>query len=104
MGDIQTLRSDRYGEGKGHKQCVHLVYDGLHHDALALSILEDVPPESEDFDVTVFSPKDAYMEAQAKNVVQQLQRASAFTDTSSFTLRCMICQKGLVGEQDAVEH
>merc|ERR1712113_492360 len=102
--DIQTLRSDRYGEGKGHKQCVHLVYDGLHYDALALSILEDVPPESEDFDVTVFHPDDSYMEGQARAVVSKLQKAKLYTDTQSFTLRCLVCQKGLKGESDAVEH
>lgn len=102
--DIQTLRADRYGQDKGYKQCVHLVYDGLHYDAMALSILEDIPPESEDFDVTVFNPEDAYMDAQAKAVVKKLQDAKLFTDTGKFSLRCLVCQKGLVGEADAVEH
>lgn len=102
--DIQTLRPLRFGEGKGYKQCVHLVYDGIHYDALALSILEDVPPESEDFDITVFSPEDRYMETQAVAVVTKLNQAKKFTDTGSFTLRCLVCQKGLVGEADAVEH
>lgn len=102
--DIQTLKPLRFGEAKGHKQCVHLVYDGIHYDALALSILEDVPPESEDFDITVFSPEDRYMESQARAVVTKLNQAKKFTDTGSFTLRCLVCQKGLVGEADAVEH
>jgi ubiquitin thioesterase OTU1 len=102
--DVQTMRADRYGEGRGYKQCVHLIYDGIHYDALALSILEDVPPDSEDFDVTVFSPEDGYMEGQAKNVVKKLQDAKLYTDTGKFSLRCLVCQKGLVGEADAVEH
>merc|ERR1712060_972529 len=102
--DIQTLRSDRYGEGKGFKQCIHVIYDGLHYDALALSMLEDVPPESEEFDITVFHPNDSFMEEQVKRVVKQLQAAKQFTDTQQFTLRCLVCQQGLVGEKDAVEH
>lgn len=102
--DIQTLRTDRFGEEKGYKQCVHLIYDGLHYDALALSMLEDVPPESEDFDVTVFHPEDKYMESQARAVVTKLNNAKQFTNTANFTLRCLVCQKGLVGEADAVAH
>lgn len=102
--DIQTKRCDRYGEDKSYKQCVHLIYDGLHYDALALSILEDVPPESEEFDITVFSPEDEFMTRQAKVVVEKMHKAKSFTDTASFTLRCLVCQKGLTGEADAVEH
>ena len=30
--------------------------------------------------------------------------AGNFTDVGRFTLRCVSCQKGLVGQQDAVEH
>jgi len=101
--DIQTARPARFGEEKGFKQCVHLVYDGLHYDAMAL-VMEGAPPESEDFDITVFSPDDSYMEAQAKAVVLKLKEAKLYTDTKSFTLRCLVCQKGLVGEADAVDH
>merc|ERR1712107_229790 len=90
--------------GNGFNQCVHLVYDGLHYDALALSMLEDAPPESEDFDITVFHPEDKYMEDQAKAVVAKLKEAKQFTDTSKFSLRCLVCQKGLVGEADAIQH
>lgn len=102
--DIKTGRADRYGDGKGFNQCVHLIYDGLHYDALAVSILEDVPPESEDFDVTVFSPADSYVDAQAKALIAKMQSAKLYTDTTSFTLRCLVCQKGLTGEADAVQH
>ena len=27
-----------------------------------------------------------------------------FTDVANFTLRCLVCQKGLKGQGDAVEH
>ena len=27
-----------------------------------------------------------------------------FTDVANFTLRCVVCQKGLTGQSDAVEH
>jgi len=101
--DVQSLRADKYGQGKDYKQCVHVMYDGLHYDALALSMLEGAP-ESEDFDITVFHPQDTYVDTQAKAVVAQLKAAKQYTDTQSFQLRCLVCQKGLVGESDAVEH
>ena len=35
--DIQTKRCDVYGQGKGYRERVMLIYDGLHYDALALA-------------------------------------------------------------------
>jgi len=102
--DVQTMRTDRYGQDKGYNQCIHLIYDGLHYDALALSMLEESPPECEEFDITVFSPFDTYMDGQVKAVIAKLNTTRQFTDTSKFSLRCLVCQKGLVGEADAVEH
>eukprot|EP00913_Durusdinium_trenchii_P024872 g23346.t1 len=37
-------------------------------------------------------------------VAKEAQIARNFTDVGRFTLRCVSCQKGLVGQQDAVEH
>ena len=37
-------------------------------------------------------------------VAAAANRARQFTDTASFTLRCLVCQKGLCGEKDALAH
>jgi ubiquitin thioesterase OTU1 len=42
--------------------------------------------------------------ALAANFVQEAHRARKYTDTGKFTLRCSVCQKGVVGEKEAVEH
>ena len=42
--------------------------------------------------------------AQAHALVEEAHRARKFTDTSGFTLRCLVCQAGLVGEAGALEH
>ena len=34
----------------------------------------------------------------------QAHEARQFTDTANFTLRCGVCQLGIVGEKEAVEH
>ena len=34
----------------------------------------------------------------------QAHRDKAYTDTATFMLRCQICQKGVSGEGEALEH
>ena len=42
--------------------------------------------------------------AEAAQLVAEQHRKRKFTDTSNFTLRCLVCQCGLVGEAGALEH
>ncbi|PNH03286.1 Ubiquitin thioesterase OTU1 [Tetrabaena socialis] len=102
--DIRTRRCDVYGQDKGYDTRALLIYDGLHYDALAVAAFEGAP---EELDVTMFSPggRDgaAIMEA-AEKLVAATNAARQFTDTANFTLRCAVCQMGLKGEKEAVEH
>ncbi|XP_019249841.1 PREDICTED: ubiquitin thioesterase OTU1 isoform X2 [Nicotiana attenuata] len=84
--DIQTTRCDLYGQGKNYQERVMLIYDGLHYDALAR-------------DGTV-----GPAERLALNLVKEQQRKRSYTDTANFTLRCGVCQIGVVGQKEAVEH
>ncbi|BFG29768.1 hypothetical protein CerSpe_160420 [Prunus speciosa] len=97
-----------------------LIYDGLHYDALAMSPFEGAP---EEFDQTIFAVKDntiGPVEGLALNLVREQQSSGIpkvclntmmlllskrrYTDTANFTLRCGVCQLGLVGQKEAVEH
>ncbi|BFG29767.1 hypothetical protein CerSpe_160410 [Prunus speciosa] len=81
-----------------------LIYDGLHYDALAMSPFEGAP---EEFDQTIFAVKDntiGPVEGLALNLVREQQSKRRYTDTANFTLRCGVCQLGLVGQKEAVEH
>ena len=40
----------------------------------------------------------------ARQLAAAARAARAYTDTASFTLRCGVCQLGLRGEKEAVEH
>ncbi|XP_011079420.1 ubiquitin thioesterase OTU1 isoform X2 [Sesamum indicum] len=84
--DIQTTRCDLYGQEKNFAERVMLIYDGLHYDALAKD--RTVGP----------------VEGLALNLVKDQQRKRSYTDTSNFTLRCGVCQIGLVGQKEAMEH
>jgi ubiquitin thioesterase OTU1 len=101
--DIQTKRCDVYGQGENYSERAMVLYDGLHYDAMVLTR----PGASKDEDVTVFpstGPEAEEVDAKARAVVDEAHRARAFTDVANFTLRCLVCQKGLVGEKDAVAH
>uniref|UniRef100_A0A0D9VCJ6 Ubiquitin thioesterase OTU n=1 Tax=Leersia perrieri TaxID=77586 RepID=A0A0D9VCJ6_9ORYZ len=82
--DIQTTRCDLYGQ---------------------MSPFESAP---EEFDQTIF-PVDykrsiGPVEGLALNLVKEAQRKRSYTDTANFTLRCGVCQIGVIGQKEAVEH
>ena len=81
-----------------------LVYDGLHYDALALARSPFAPEAG---DATLFAlsdPRTAEVRAAAGELVAQARANRQFTDTARFTLRCGVCQCGLKGEKEALEH
>ncbi|XP_023735668.1 OVARIAN TUMOR DOMAIN-containing deubiquitinating enzyme 2 [Lactuca sativa] len=104
--DIQTSRCDLYGQEKKYPERVMLIYDGLHYDALAMSPMDGAP---EEFDQTIFSVNPdtrtiGSYESLALNLVKDQQRKRSYTDTANFTLRCGVCQIGVIGQKEAVEH
>ncbi|KAJ0101999.1 hypothetical protein Patl1_04190 [Pistacia atlantica] len=62
----------------------------------------------EEFDQTIFAVrKDRTIgpaEGLAHNFVKEQQRKRSYTDTANFTLRCGVCQIGVIGQKEAVEH
>ncbi|KAK1615098.1 hypothetical protein QYE76_020615 [Lolium multiflorum] len=103
--DIQTTRCDLYAQEKNYSERAMLIYDGLHYDALAMSPFEGAP---EEFDQTIY-PVDRNrsigpVEGLALNLAKEANRKRSYTDTGSFTLRCGVCQIGVVGQKEAVEH
>ncbi|KAM6044061.1 ubiquitin thioesterase OTU1 [Chlamydotis macqueenii] len=97
--DTQTVRIDRFGEDAGYTKRVLLIYDGIHYDPLERKIPDsDIPPQ------TIFSTTDDVVLAQALELADEARRKRQFTDVNRFTLRCMVCQKGLTGQVEAREH
>ncbi|KNA09092.1 hypothetical protein SOVF_156820 [Spinacia oleracea] len=103
--DIQTTRCDLYGQDRKFSERVMLLYDGLHYDALAMSPSEGAP---EEFDQTIYAVHNdrtiGPIEGVAQNFVKEQHRLRKFTDTANFTLRCGVCQMGVKGQKEAVEH
>lgn len=100
--DIVSQQLYRYGEGDvGCDEMVFLLYDGIHYDAIVCLPAEGVP---EEFGTSVFAATDEHAIKLARRLQAEAHSARAFTDTARFTLRCLVCQAGLVGEKGAQEH
>ncbi|GFH16327.1 ubiquitin thioesterase OTU1, partial [Haematococcus lacustris] len=103
--DIQTKRCDLYGQDAGYSERVMLLYDGLHYDSLAVAAFEGAPEELDTRILDLSSPRQlAMVEEGATKLVAACHDARMFTNTASFTLRCGVCQVGLKGEREAVDH
>ena len=97
--DTQTVRIDRFGEDAGYTKRVLLIYDGIHYDPLQLVFPDpDTPP------LTIFSSYDDIILVQALELADEARKKRQFTDVNRFTLRCMVCQKGLTGQAEARDH
>ena len=103
--DVQTLRVDRFNEGRPTR-CI-LVYSGIHYDVIALSPSDPpfksayAPPE---FDTKVFDSVDEEVLQKAMELCTVLQGQHYFTDTASFSIKCNVCGGMFVGEKGATEH
>ncbi len=97
--DTQSIRIDRFGESKGYKNRVMLIYDNIHYDPLVLE-----PANSGDSIQTVFSTDDDWILAQALELATEANRSRQYTDLSGFTLRCLVCNDGLRGQRQAQQH
>lgn len=103
--DVQTLRVDRFNEGRPSR-CI-LVYSGIHYDVIALSPSD--PPyrnayATPDFDTKIFEADDQSVLERAVDLCRILQERHYFTDTARFGIKCNVCGMNCVGEKGATEH
>eukprot|EP00112_Aurelia_sp_Birch-Aquarium-sp1_P015752 Seg3516.2 transcript_id=Seg3516.2/GoldUCD/mRNA.D3Y31 product="Ubiquitin thioesterase OTU1" protein_id=Seg3516.2/GoldUCD/D3Y31 len=98
--DIQTGRIDRFGENEKYKNRVFLIYDGIHYDPL-IRECQNKPGQNIQ---TTFPMDDDSVYAEALTLSQEARQNRQFTDLGGFTLRCLACQKSLVGQVDAQSH
>ncbi len=102
--DVQTLRVDRFNEGRS--RCI-LVYSGIHYDMIALSPSDPphmrayAPPE---FDTTIFDSSDQPLLDKAVELCKVLQGKHYYTDTAAFSVKCNVCGEQFAGERGATEH
>ncbi|KAG2386317.1 hypothetical protein C9374_002763 [Naegleria lovaniensis] len=100
--DVTANRRDIYGEGDTSITTkIFLIYDGIHYDALAFN---PVPSGPEELDITIVPANEEISSKKAFEIVKQLHDQHQFTDTASFTLKCLQCGEFLKGEKEATLH
>lgn len=77
------------------------MYSGIHYDATSLAPTESA---SSEFHQTVFPVCSAPIMLAAEKLASKLRLKKAFTNTTTFDLRCEICGHGLKGEREARQH
>ncbi|KAI1943389.1 ubiquitin-specific protease otu1 [Ophidiomyces ophidiicola] len=103
--DVQTLRVDRFNDGRPTR-CI-VVYSGIHYDGVALSpsappfTRAHAPPEC---DTRIFDTADAAVLERARALCRVLQQRHYYTDTAGFRVQCQACGGRFVGEQGAAAH
>ncbi|KAF9469199.1 hypothetical protein BDZ94DRAFT_1279149 [Collybia nuda] len=102
--DVETGRIDRFsppGDTTGGMRCV-VIYSGIHYDAATLAPMAEAPSEWHQtlFPVKTSSEDDAVLVA-AKKLASILREKKAFTNTSTFDLKC---EARLKGEKGARAH
>lgn len=105
--DVETGRFDRFEpplEVSTGNRCI-VIYSGIHYDAASLAPMADAPPE---WHQTVFpiisADEDDPILSAAKELATILRGKKAYTNTSTFDIKCEDCGKGLKGEKDARMH
>lgn len=97
--DIKTLRLDIYGQDQCYTSRAYLIYDGIHYDPLYFDACDTQLPLQ-----TIFSPRDDAMLTKVLELAEIAHKARQYTDTGSFTLICLTCQKKLTGQKEAQAH
>lgn len=85
-----------FGESSDFPHQMVLIYDGIHYDALY-----DVAAGKE---VTLHSAEDKSILTKALVTAKAAKAAHNYTDTTGFSLKCLVCGTKLRGETEAQTH
>lgn len=96
--DIQTCNFFIYGQELDHDQRIYLLYDGIHYDALTMSIAHNSSG------CRKFSSSSIDVEEKVKKFATDLKSQRKFVNLSGCSLQCNVCGTGLKGSAEAQEH
>ncbi|CAG8470944.1 10609_t:CDS:2 [Cetraspora pellucida] len=77
------------------------LFRAIDYDSVALTPIIGADQE---YDQTVFNTSDEYILNAVIKIAEKMKQLRKYTYTADFTIRCGQCQKGLKGEQEAIQH
>lgn len=102
--DTQNERLNRFGEDKNYTKRIFLIYDGIHYDALYFEFYDARDSPSSSNVVTQFPCSQTAVLDLAIQLAREAKANRQFTDVQNFTLRCLVCSEGIIGQTQAQEH
>ena len=97
--DVKTNRSDIYGIEHAYKQCIYLLYNGIHYDPLVMNFDSDSDAL---YDITIFDSDDNEVFELMKILIANYKDKGDFVDFAS--LQCELCNQKFTNQNDATEH
>jgi len=93
--DVETGRVDRFtpeAANNSGNRCI-LIYSGIHYDAVTLAPIKEAPPEFHQtiMAITSSDPNTDPILVAAKQLADKLRQKKAYTNTTTFTLKCEDC-------------
>jgi ubiquitin thioesterase OTU1 len=98
--DTARQRHNTFGEEKNYSKRIYLVYDGIHYDALVWTS----NPNSKDWDVTVFDPKNKPVEDGCMAFMNKEFQSGNYVDEYNYKIKCGQCGQVFVGNKNAAAH
>eukprot|EP00483_Globobulimina_turgida_P012081 UN12103 len=95
--DVVTLNMHRFGENNSFKQCVYIIYDGIHYDALVMKCENNKI-------IHKFATSNDSVLAQSLSIAAERNSQKKFTDVYNFGLLCNVCNTKLKGQKEAQKH
>ena len=102
--EIKSQTCYYYGQNKGYKERIYLLYDGIHYDAIVFSDDPDGNDTTGVSDTSKFLATDTIKYNEAMEVAKEAFRNHQFTDQNNFSIKCLDCDKGFKGQNEAMEH
>lgn len=97
--DIQSLRSDQFGQDQNYNTRIFLLYDGAHYDPIYLDSGDSSLPIQ-----TIFEATDMVAYDKALSLAGDENRRRQYVDFQNFKLRCITCGQRFKGQAAAKEH
>ncbi len=90
------INMHRFDENNNYKQCVYIIYDGIHYDALIMKCNNKI--------IHKFVTTNDSVLAQALSIAAERNSQKKYTDVYNFGLLCNDCNAKLKGQNEAQKH
>jgi len=98
--DVQSGRTDIFGEIEDFEKRIYLLYNGIHYDPLVMN-----HQDNNESDITIFSPEDSEKLIMFKDYIESVKDKGDYVDISKINnLKCIKCNNIFESNEEASVH